>query len=274
MPEKMQTPTVSLLSFNTFGTLFFAPDILKRLKTFAYIVNESDIDVICLQEIATHYHFHTLEKLLTKYPYSAHKKTLFGPKGGLAIFSKLPIKDVQYDSFASLGSLTMYTQLLRNGILSVTLQDYPLRICNTHLISDFEYEASKKNRYYKYVYGQVQESAEFMKEQSSTENTTLLAGDFNMTKEDPAYAEFLKISGAVDVYAKETKPTYYRDAIDWKFKAPKDVRIDYIFLLDKYDRITVESTDYAFTDKVTIAPNITSFLSDHIGLLTKFSIRK
>lgn len=274
MSQKTESSSFSLLSFNTFGTLFFAPNILRRLKTFAQTVNDSDIDILCLQEVATHYHFNVLRKMLTNYPYHARKKTIMGPKGGLVIFSKLPIEDIQYDTFASLGSIAMYTQLLRNGILSVRIKDMPLWICNTHLISDFEYEASKKNRYYKYVYGQVQESAEFLQQKAESDDTVLLAGDFNMTPIDPGYKAFLQTSGSKDVFAGETKPTYYKDSIDWRFKAPKDVRIDYIFLRDSYDRITIKSTEYAFTKTVQITPSIISYLSDHIGLLAKFSIKK
>lgn len=274
MSQNKEILSFSLLSFNTFGTLFFAPNILRRLKAFATIVNESDIDILCLQEVATHYHFNVLKKMLTNYPYHARKKTLMGSKGGLVIFSKLPIEDIQYSTFASLGSVAMYTQLLRNGILSVRIKGMPLWVCDTHLISDFEYEASKNNRYYKYVYGQVQESAEFMQQKADPDDTVFLAGDFNITPADPGYKAFLQTSGAKDVFAGDTKPTYFKDSIEWIFKAPKDVRIDYIFLRDSCDRITIKSTEYAFTKTVQITPSITSYLSDHIGLLTKFSIKK
>jgi endonuclease/exonuclease/phosphatase family metal-dependent hydrolase len=251
-----------------------APLITTRYKAFTSVLNASDTDVLCFQEVTTYYHLHLLKKHLTNYPYHVYQKFVYGPKGGLAIFSKVPIESKRYDSFASLGSLTMYTQLLRNGVLSCKLKNLPVRILNTHLITDFEYEASKTNKYYPYVHQQIKETGVLMNTLAETGDTVITAGDFNLAKYDPTYKEFLKDTGALDVFAKETKPTYFHDRLQWHYHATKSVRIDYIFLRDKYDRIQITSTEHAFTEKVQLTTNKKDYLSDHIGLLTKFSIRK
>lgn len=273
MATNKQNPTFKLLCFNTLGTPFFAPMITKRYKKFCELLNEGDTDIICFQEVASYYHFFLLKKQLKKYPYHAYKKFVYGPKGGLVIFSRHPLESVRYDSFASLGSLTMYTQLLRNGVLSCKLKGFPVRIMNTHLITDFEYKASAKNKYYPYVRQQMKETGVLMGTFSETKDTIISVGDFNLAKYDPTYKEFLENTHAVDIFSKEDEPTYFHDRYQWHFRAGKSVRIDYIFLLDKYDRISIQSTKHAFTDKVQLDPDTKDYLSDHIGLLTNFTIK-
>ncbi len=273
MSQTSHNPSFSLLSFNTLGTPFFAPLITDRYKKATEFLEASGIDVLCFQEVTTYYHLHLLKKQLKSYPYIAYKKFYFGPKGGVVIFSKLPLESIRYEKFSELGSLTTYTRYLRNGVLSCRLKNFPIRVLNTHLISDFEYKASSKNPYYIYLKKQTQEASVLMARFAQTGDTIITAGDFNLTKEDPAYKDLLKYTKAKDVFASFDFPTYYNDRYNWKFQASQSVRIDYIFLLDKYDRISVKSLDHAFTDKVKIAPNTNDYLSDHIGLFAKFSIK-
>jgi endonuclease/exonuclease/phosphatase family metal-dependent hydrolase len=270
MSKTSHHPSFSLLSFNTLGTPFFAPSITDRYKKMAEFIETSGIDVVCLQEVTTYYHVHLLKKFLKSYPYQVYKKFFLGPKGGLVIFSKLPLESVRYDGFSELGSLTTYTRYLRNGVLSCRLKNFPIRIMNTHLISDFEYKSSLKNPYYIYLKKQVQEASILMSRFAKTEDSVVMVGDFNLTYEDPAYKDLISSTKAKDLFAKDTSPTYFGDRYNWKYNTEGSVRIDYIFLLDKYDRISVESLDHAFTDKVQITPKTRNYLSDHIGLLAKF----
>lgn len=270
----MRTTSLSLLTFNTLGTPLFAPMIKLRYERFSKLLNEGNYDILCLQEVTTYYHLSLLKKNLTKYPYRAYKKFLYGPKGGIVIFSKVPLENVRYDSFTALGSLTMYTQLVRNGILSCTVKDLPVRILNTHLITDFEYKASTKNRFYKYVGLQIEETAAMIEQLVASEHAVITVGDFNVAKNDAQYKAFLKQSNAIDLFKDHDFPTYYKERYKWRFLASKSVRIDYIFLNDKYDRIQIKSTEHVFKDKVQLSATKKNYLSDHIGLLTNFVIRK
>lgn len=274
MSQHTRTVSFSVLSFNTLGTPFFAPLITARYKKLSELLEKSDYDVLCLQEVTTYYHVSLLKKYLKSYPYHAYKKLLLGPKGGVVIFSKLPLASIRYDSFKSLGSVTMYTQLVRNGVLSCQLKGLPVRILNTHLISDFEYNSSEDNKYYKYVKRQMREVGVLMNTFAESGDTILAAGDYNVAKYDPMYRTFLDDAKAEDVFAKNEQPTYFYDRYQWHYQAARTVRIDYIFLLDKYDRMQIESTEHVFTEKVHLTPGNKNYLSDHIGLLSKFSIRK
>lgn len=274
MTKEKQSTSISLLCFNTFGTIFFAPHIGARYKKVAELLNKNGPDILCFQEVATYYQLGLLKKHLSNYPYVVYKKFVFGPKGGLVIFSKLPVESKRYDSFASLGALTMYTQLLRNGILSCKLKEYPVRILNTHLISDFEYDSTRPNRYSFFVLKQLQEAGVLMQVFAEAGDTVITAGDFNLAKTDHKYTEFIKKFSVHDVFVKADEPTYIHDRYSWKFMASRSVRIDYIFLLDKYDRIHITSTEHAFTKKVQLTTIKNGYLSDHIALVAKFSIKR
>jgi hypothetical protein len=95
-------------------------------------------------------------------------------------------------------------------------------------------------------------------------------GDFNSAKDSPIYTSFLKTTNAVDTFQKDSIPTYYNDRVQYRFKGKKSARIDYIFLLDSYGKITVKSVDHLFAEKVQIDKKNEQYLSDHIGLGCKF----
>src|SRR5579859_5047445 len=79
---------LSLLTFNTLGTPLFAPDISKRYRRVAHLINIGDYDIVYLQEVFTYYHLYILKNILKNFPYVVYQKNSFGPKGGIVIFSK------------------------------------------------------------------------------------------------------------------------------------------------------------------------------------------
>lgn len=265
---------LSLLNFNTLGTTFFAPNIKGRYQKIAEIINEKNIDIICFQEIGTYYNLNLMKKFLKGYHYCIYTPQVSGPRGGLVIFSKLPIKQQSFYSYAALGSMkniTFYTKLLRNGILMAELQEHPLLIMNTHTVTDFEFKNSPTNKYFHLVKGQVLEAAKLMSTWSQL-HSVILTGDFNMAKDKPLYKEFLKTSGAYDPFSVFKSPTYNRERLDYKFKGKISDRIDFIFLKQnaaKFDKIR---PSHLFDKEVPLSSGTMSYLSDHIGLQISFSL--
>src|ERR1700722_3102370 len=99
MASRNKHINLSILSFNTLGTPFFAPDITKRYYKTAEIINNSNIDIVCLQELFLYYHLSIYKKALTNFQYSYYNKNIFGPRGGLAIFSKLPLTEGKFKPY-------------------------------------------------------------------------------------------------------------------------------------------------------------------------------
>src|SRR6266581_4083346 len=134
--------SLSLLTFNTFGAPYFARKIKQRYQKIAEIINAENIDILCLQEVSTYYHLFLLKKYIRHYPYHCYRKYLFGPKGGVVIFSKIPLEKCSYSTFSALGKLHNYTQLIKNGMLICKIKGQKTYLLTTHLISDFEFDAS------------------------------------------------------------------------------------------------------------------------------------
>jgi endonuclease/exonuclease/phosphatase family metal-dependent hydrolase len=267
----MRDNTISLLSFNTLGTPFFAPDLALRYKKAAELIAEKDIDLICLQEIHTYYHVHLLKRYLPQYPYMAYKHYIGGPKGGLVILSKHPLDNITYHNFSHLGTwknISWYTKILKNGVLTASLKGTPLIILNTFLITDFEFHWSPKNRFYNLVKAQVEETANITNHYSKPGKVLLITGDFNMAKSTALYDTFLQQTDSHDLFKKYDTPTYHFDHIKYIFKGKKADRIDFIFI--KADQTPhILETHHMFDTKVPITSTRNSFLSDHIGLYTK-----
>ncbi|SRR6266568_2685885 len=266
MGNKRKQNKLSLLSFNTLGTPFFAPYITKRYRKTAQLINSGNFDIICLQEIFTYYHFYLFKKKLTNYPYAIYQKNPFGPRGGLVIFSKLPLSNLEFVSFSYPPKtfIPIYTRLAQQGILSAQIEDFSIRIATTHLSSDTIHNLTPKNKLYYLIKSQSQEVATVINRYAQ-EQSLILAGDFNIAKKSALYQEFLHKAQANDVFANDEKPTYFPDRVSYFYRAPAD-RCDYIFYKTRQKRIAVRSSGYEFVKDETLSNNKKSYLSDHIGL--------
>src|SRR5687768_3605358 len=143
----MGTKPVSVINFNVLGAPFdpynirktiFRTNIRKRNKEAAQKLNTSNADIIALQEVATYTQYRIFKKHLTNYPYIVYQKFLVGPKGGLVIFSKIPIKKHSYQTFKNKGGYrnkSIVGHAMRNGILIAKCTDFPLYILNTQLVA-------------------------------------------------------------------------------------------------------------------------------------------
>lgn len=265
----------SLITFNTLGTPFFAPHITQRYKKIASLFNISDATVICLQEVTTYYHLTLLQKQLTNYPYHCYQKFIYGPKGGLAIFSKIPLENCAFNRFTALGKLTniaFYTRLLRNGVLSCQLKGTKTTILTTHLLCDFHFDKAPGNRLYPIVQKQIEDIIAQINQLQAKDHNIFLCGDFNIQKHTQLYKHLLKETKLKDTFADNNKATYDHNRIPYKFFVKKDAQIDYLFYHGKKPHVTLTKKDVVLGKKETLANGKKYFLSDHIGLMGTFDI--
>jgi endonuclease/exonuclease/phosphatase family metal-dependent hydrolase len=257
---------LSLLSFNTLGTPVFAPYITRRYRKIAQLVTEGDYDIVCLQEVFTYYHFFLFQKALKKFPYAIYQKNTFGPKGGLVIFSKIPLTDPKFHSFSypDKAFVPLYTKLAQQGILSAELKDKRLRIVTTHFSSDTVHDLSPANKLYTLIHSQSRQTAEFVNSIANVESL-ILAGDFNIGKYSKLYREFVTSTKVVDVFGKDDVPTYLPDRVSYFYRSPAG-RPDNIYIKSARKNIKILKTGYAFTQLETLSNNKKSYLSDHIAL--------
>jgi endonuclease/exonuclease/phosphatase family metal-dependent hydrolase len=275
MGDTKQIKKLSLLTFNTLGTPLFAPYITKRYRKTAQLINESDADIVFLQEIFTYYHFYLFQKKLTKFPYAIYQKNFYGPLGGLVIFSKIPLTDPAFKtfSFPKKAVVPWYTRVMRHGILSAKVKNVPVRVATTHLSSDNVHDLTPKNTLYNLIKSQSEETAAWVNQYSSQEESLVLAGDFNIAKNSQLYQDLLVAAKITDAYAKADTPTYFPDRVSYFYQAPKD-RCDFIFYKNGKKKLKIQTTDHQFVERELLSNGDLSYLSDHIGLHCILEVNK
>jgi len=267
---------LSLINFNTLGTPLFAPHITKRYQALTKRLLITDATIICLQEVATYYHLFLLKKALKKgYPYLCYQPFFYGPKGGVVIFSQVPLTNCSYQSFHSLGQFTnisFYSKLLRNGLLHCQIAGKDLTIITTHLLCDFSFDESSPNKLHQQVVNQVDEVITNINYLKKTHKNIILCGNFNVVKNSLLYKRIMQKTNLLDVFKDIDTPTYFPDRIPFAFKAEKPLQIDHCFYYSHSQTIKILSQNLIFEKKEQLSPKEKGVLSDHLGLQITFQI--
>jgi len=267
---------LSIISFNTFAAPFFAHKIIRsmfrtrvkeRLQIVAENLKKENPDVILLQELFTYLNLQFVKKLLPDYALF-YRPFIYGPRGGLVVFSKLPIRTIQYIDFEEKGSLwnkSLTGPITKKGMLVAYCQSLPLTIINTHLTQNSDHDWSDNNRYTKILIKQLHQITQEIKKIKNT--NVILAGDFNMPKTTHLYSDFLHITKLKDPFSHYQDSTYHTDMIP--FYTPKR-REDYIFF--QGDGLKCIQTSELFRGKFLLADGTRAYLSDHIALKAQFEL--
>lgn len=276
--KKVNKPSsISLLTYNTLGVPFLAPDTKHRSKIIAAELERSTFDVVFFQEIFTHHRVSLFKKWLPSYPYCVFKKSFVGPLGGLVIFSKLPITFDSYSKYPIPKKVKApwYTRLSRNGLLIAHFRDIPLTLMTTHLTSERHHHLTPQNKYYKLISSQAFIAARTIREYAKGSRDVILAGDFNIAKDTELYHAMITKARVKDISERETIPTYFHDRIDAKYNALASDRIDHIFISNTNRHTSVASrVMHLFNEKFRLHNKKESYLSDHIGLGCKIIVKK
>ncbi len=248
---------------NIWGTLFNSSLPLRHNKT-AQAISALDPDIICLQEVLTYYQIRIFKKLLPSHPYTSFQNSVIGPKGGLVVFSKLPLIKQGFVEFKKNGTFrnkSFIWKLLKNGILITKLVNHPVILLNTHLTANFDWDWSLSNRFVPYLTSQLQQMKRTL-EVYSDKNIVLSVGDFNMDRNTEIYKNFLKENAVTDIFA----DVDYTSMHEFYAQPGKEPPItDYIFLSKERYRVSVKEKNVVFKDKVTEGKK-EFYLSDHTGL--------
>jgi endonuclease/exonuclease/phosphatase family metal-dependent hydrolase len=203
---------------------------------------------------------------MTNYPYCLFEPFIFGPKGGLVTFSKIP---VQKSALVSYPNPKIFKKIfLGKGVLINKIKDSAIYILNTHLTSNRDNDWSKTNRFYSVHISQIEKLKKAI-ENIKSFNFLIISGDFNISKNSDLYKKITDGMQIKDVFRKYNSPTFHQEFMS---KSEKSNRIDYILIKTK-KRWSSTKKSHLFT-KVQIAKKINKgFSSDHIGLQTLFSFR-
>lgn len=269
---------LSLISYNVFGAPFHSQKIIRTLlrtsvrKRFRIIARElakRDIDILSLQEVHTYPHFLYLKRLLPQYPHIVYKKSAYGPKGGLVIFSKLPFDLNEYVDFRKRGVLwnkSITGPVTRRGMLLTKLKEQRVWILNTHLTQDSDREWSTESRFAPLLAAQIAQCAEEIERLKKSGAAVIASGDFNVSDDSPFYTHFLKATKITDAFGSKGGATDF----DWFGNKERLARIDYIFY--SKGKLALKSAQYLFTRQYMLDNGKKTYLSDHAALFSRFTL--
>ena len=274
MAEK--TRELAIITFNTLGTPFMRGHqkknyldqtlyLLKRFRKLATLLNESEADVIALQEVHLYPLLFFLRRNLTNYPFFFYKPFVYGPRGGMVLFSKQLLTDCEYIDFTKHGSFrnkSFIFKITQNGMLIAKVSGSPVYILNTTVSADADHDWTSLSKYHSLAQLQLKQIAHQINRLGEKGAVILAVGDFNMAQDSSLYTDFKEKTGAVNMFSAYEIPTQHPDFL------PEDLesspRLDYVFVKSLTKVISVK-VRHMFREKLRIGKK-EMFLSDHPGL--------
>jgi endonuclease/exonuclease/phosphatase family metal-dependent hydrolase len=236
-------------------------------------LDDTSIDVLNLQEVFDWPYLTVMREHLRTYPYVALRRRPYGPAGGLATFSRLPLGRPSYRSFiganAAAGGLRFRLRHVlgsaMHGVLMVDLAELPVTIANTHLSANHDGDWSVDNRHYVVQRRQLARLNRAL-DRSRRTGLSVVTGDYNIASDSIHYP--LIVRGRRDPFA-VTDPTTFH-GIFLPPQAPPH-RIDYALVTGDERRYPVLAATTLFAEPVTV-DGTKLYLSDHIGLTIRIGL--
>jgi exonuclease III len=238
------------------------PPLAVRAARIAAHLEASDVDVVNLQELFTRRHLRIIRPLLPSYRYAAWHPGLAGrPAGGLATFSRVPLRRLGYRGYRGIapgtggpafrGRLSLASAMA--GVLLTELPAHGLVVANTHLTANKDGDWSAANRYHAFQRRQLHRLHTTLR-RLPHHRPVVLTGDFNVASDSPLYPLIVDSGVWSDPFA-DADPSTFQGAFLPDGSPPH--RID--FLLTK--GATARDARVVFPD-----PEDGVYLTDHLGL--------
>ncbi|MFB9448395.1 endonuclease/exonuclease/phosphatase family protein [Dactylosporangium vinaceum] len=243
-----------LLTFNA----LFKGDVRPRIEAIAARLEESDYDVVCLQEVMAAGMARLLGRLALSFP---HRRYTGGGlvKGGLVLLSRRPIAGHRFVRYPLTRPLRPEL-LMRKGAQVAVLHTAagPFAVVNTHLSANRDDDWTPDNRYTAVARTEL---AALTRALSAIDPgiPLVVTGDLNLPRDAQALAEFCATAGLRDAMAGDDRPTY-RPTTGW----PHPPAFDHVLL--RGERLTAECRLVFTDDRVTLPDGRAVYLSDHYGV--------
>lgn len=262
--------SLSLLTFNTFAIINW--DTPFRVSALATELGKLEAQVVCLQEIHQHIFRRTLTAATPYHVDAVHAPKRGRPRGGLLTLSRLPVLKHHYVRFVEQGRwyhLELMDRLLEKGILVTQYEvaGLPIIVLNTHIIANYAADYARTGRPALRQQSQLRQLASDIQALPADALITLV-GDFNLPRDSWLYEEFLEASGMEDTLAGDRRPTYRPlPGVPSHYALP----IDFVFIRRPQNLQLTISSDLCLDRPVKLVGNYHNFLSDHLGIISKFS---
>lgn len=262
--------SLSLLSLNCFGTPL--PTTRRRLKALAHHLEQSTLQIVCLQEVQLFTYRNLLFKALVSYPFQAYEPHLHCPKGGLVTLSRTPLATQFFETFVEQGSWYLPTAMdrfLSKGMLISTLYwgEVPVVVINTHIVANYSGDWERRGVFTRMQEKQLRQLADTVDAQDS-HALVAVVGDFNLPRGSHLYHNFLQQTGLIDVLAGDLRPTHRPPrGIPAHYSLP----IDFVFTRVPSSLSLQVTGDMRFSSKLNLTHKHHDYLSDHNAIEVGFT---
>ncbi|WP_432989114.1 endonuclease/exonuclease/phosphatase family protein [Dactylosporangium sp. CA-233914] len=248
-----------LLTFNA----LFKGDVRPRMAALGALLEDSDYDVVCLQEVMAPGVARLLARLAPSFAHTQYTGSTL-VKGGLVILSRRPIARRRFVRFPYTRPLRPEL-LMRKGAQVAVLHTAagPLAVVNTHLSANRDDDWSAHNRWTAVARAELLALGAAL---AALEPgvPAVVTGDFNLPRDSAALAEFCATAGLHDAMAGDPRPTY-RPTPGW----PDPPAFDHVLVRPGIHA----SCELVLTDEtVTVAGGRRVYLSDHYGVAAELTI--
>ena len=254
--------SLSLLSLNCFGTP--VPTTRRRLQALAQHLEQSSLQIVCLQEVQLITYQNLLFQACASYPFQAYEPHLHCPKGGLVTLSRAPLATQHFETFAEQGRWYLPTAMdrfLRKGMLISSLQwgDLPVVVINTHILANYSGDWERKGVFTRMQEKQLCQLADTVAAQPSNALVAVV-GDFNLPRGSRLCHDFLLQTGLMDVLAGDPRPTHRPPpGVPAHYSLP----IDFVFIRVPASLSLQITGDLRFSSKLNLTHKYQDYLSDH-----------
>ncbi|WP_189714085.1 endonuclease/exonuclease/phosphatase family protein [Streptomyces phaeofaciens] len=250
---------VQALRLLTMNTLFTG-DVQARLRALGAALQQSDYDIVCLQEVMLRRNARLIRRAAPAYRHFAYSgRGLL--KGGLVLLSRWPIGRWRFVPYPMTGPVRGEL-LMRKGaqMASVTTPDGELVVVNTHLSANRDDDWSPTNRYTRIARAELARLTELIADIGPSLPVAVV-GDLNLPRDSEALADFVATAGLRDILAGDTRPTY-RPTPRW----PSPPALDHVLVRAAAGETLTGGADFVFQDTVTLDDGRQAYLSDHYGV--------
>lgn len=252
---------VTVASLNTRGIPLLGSRLAARYEVIGAEFEAGDADVVCVQEVFTHWHLRLLAQRMPSFGQVSWRPSLAGPAGGLVTFSRRPVAGTAYRGFGVPPRVAgiPWTARLRAGMKGalVTRLARP-RTCviNTHPVANRDGDWTEAGRFYRLHRAQLTVLARVARGAGAP---VVLCGDFNIDRDSSLFSEFADGGGLADVFGGGCPATFRREYLP-AGQTPRC--IDFILA---GAGVRPKAAAVLFAGKQTL-PGGPGFVSDHLGL--------
>lgn len=255
------------------------PPVRERAVEFCRRLEQADVDIVNFQEVWTPGLLAFLRTQLPSFRFVARKVGVLGqPAGGLASFSRLPLRSVEYVSFRGTrpqgGSpffrAAMAAGACLQGLLVFEVPALRTVMGNVRLTANRDGQWSAGNRYEALQAQQVRRVHEVLDRSRRTDTALVIAcGDFNLPSDCGLYGAVVDGGVWQDPFAAKNVPTFHADLLPTGARAH---RVDYLLVDGDPDRHPVTGTDLLFTEPAALPTGRTAYLSDHVSQVVRIPV--